>query len=570
MASEKEKTPETPVAEKMPPKSEAEKPVAGSAKTPLAHRLREFLKTKKGKVVAAMVLLAVLVASITAVPFTRYAVAGMFIKKDVSVTLQDAKTGKPVSDATVSVGSQSAKTDKDGKATVRQVPVGQYTLAAYKTFYKQSNVTVTVPILSNADAGTVKIEATGRQVPVVINNKVGGKHLAKVMITAGQATAITDDNGEATLIAPADQTTVQAELKADGFNTQTATITITEQKDDRNTFAMVPSGTIYFLSKRTGKINVMKSDLDGGNAKVVVQATGKEDEYDTQLIASRDWKYLAFKSKRDDKPAKLYLITTADDKMSVIDEGTAEFTVSGWADSRLVYHVVRTNVGEDQAGKRSIKSYDATSGKLTELYKSQPYYGPSITLIGNEVIYTNWYNIQTYPAGTKIGVYSVQADGTGAKTVVETTRDKATGYDVRQYEPREVRILGNMYGGNKEYEYKDGKLSEVKLDEQAFYNASYPVFLQSPSAKQVFWAEARDGKAVMLTGDQNGENEKEIAKLDTGYRQYGWFTDNYVLVSKNNSELYILPASGADTPLKVTDYHKPAYGLSYGGGYGGY
>jgi hypothetical protein len=45
------------------------------------------------------------------------------------------------------------------------------------------------------------------------------------------------------------------------------------------------------------------------------------------------------------------------------------------------------------------------------------------------------------------------------------------------------------------------------------------------------------------------------------------------LVSKNSSELYIMPKSGINEklqPLKVTDYHKPVQNFyGYGGGYGG-
>jgi hypothetical protein len=57
------------------------------------------------------------------------------------------------------------------------------------------------------------------------------------------------------------------------------------------------------------------------------------------------------------------------------------------------------------------------------------------------------------------------------------------------------------------------------------------------------------------------------------YSPYGWFSDSYTLVSKNASELYIMPTSGpakSRQPLKITDYYKPAQTyVGYGYGYGG-
>jgi hypothetical protein len=36
---------------------------------------------------------------------------------------------------------------------------------------------------------------------------------------------------------------------------------------------------------------------------------------------------------------------------------------------------------------------------------------------------------------------------------------------------------------------------------------------------------------------------------------YNWYNDQYLLVSKGDSELYIMPATGG-TPLKITNYQQ--------------
>ena len=92
--------------------------------------------------------------------------------------------------------------------------------------------------------------------------------------------------------------------------------------------------------------------------------------------------------------------------------------------------------------------------------------------------------------------------------------------------------------------------------------------MQSPSGDQTFWSVPADGKNTLNVGDKDGNNANKIAAL-SDYNPYGWYTDDYLLVSKNGSELYIMPASGG-TPLLISNYYKPAqFFRGYGGGYGG-
>jgi hypothetical protein len=120
------------------------------------------------------------------------------------------------------------------------------------------------------------------------------------------------------------------------------------------------------------------------------------------------------------------------------------------------------------------------------------------------------------------------------------------------------------------YTYANGQVKDDPTGTaNSFYSADYPTYLESPSGDSTFWAEARDGKNTLFVGDPSGQDGKQIATL-SDYFTYGWFSDNYLLVSKNSSELYIMPKAGSKDPVKISDYHKPSatfYG--YGGGYGG-
>ncbi|HVI69346.1 MAG TPA: hypothetical protein VM581_02710, partial [Magnetospirillaceae bacterium] len=442
-----------------------------------------------------------------------------------------------------------------------------------------------VPILSNQSTLQLNMEATGRQVPIKTINKLTGAPLGGVEISAGDSAVTTAEDGSATLVLPADQTAINATLKHDGFNTVAGDVTVTEQTDDKNTFSLTATGKVYFLSKRTGKIDVMKSDLDGANASTVVTATGYEDESQTVLLASRDWKYLALQSKRDAKSTKLYLVNAADDKLSVIDEGDGvSFSPVGWSNEYFVYRVTRTNVQSWQPKQQSLKTFNATTGKITTLddtdgtgtgafnWATETFTG--IYIINDQIVYAkywnNYYDTPMLISGKKDVIYHIKANGEDRQGVKEFDSTSSSYLEAAPYRPDEIyfKLSGTP---NKYFEYHDGTVAETtEVNDTNFYNQAYITYLVSPSGKNTFWYEARDGKNVLFVGDAEGANGKEVMSSNS-FKPYGWYTDDYLLLAKNGSELFVLArnAQGAE-PVKITDYHKPAVSFpGYGYGYGG-
>jgi hypothetical protein len=183
--------------------------------------------------------------------------------------------------------------------------------------------------------------------------------------------------------------------------------------------------------------------------------------------------------------------------------------------------------------------------------------------------------------GKQAGIYSVNVDGTGLKTL------KTFDYDQNQpnngvyfgsvlYQPNEIYYEVNDKGAVSYLKNQNGNLTSdngIKDAYAKFISQPYPTYLLSPSGKQTYWVEPRDGKSSLLLGDDNGNNSKEIAKLDSKFNNYGYYTDDYLLASKDNDEIYVMSAAGVKAEadlIKITDYHKPAYNFyGYGGGYGG-
>jgi len=282
-----------------------------------------------------------------------------------------------------------------------------------------------------------------------------------------------------------------------------------------------------------------------------------------------------------------------------MDEGTAQFSPAGWSDHHFVYTVTRTNVQLWEANRQALKSYDADSKSIATLDQvggvgdniltSYEDFGTPY-IMKNEIVYTTQWHAQQNPGSysgqawelwrdgvraRQAQLHSVHPDGSGGHIVKSYgLTDPTTVYSpvatvglyVHTYEPQSLWILVD---NNAVDEYEDGQVKaqpDVKVND--FWSQDYPTYLVSPSSNKTFWNEARDGKETLLVGDQNAQNSQAIVKL-TDYASYGWYTDQYVLVTKNASELYIMPANGGDA-IKLADYYKPFVNFSgYGYGYGG-
>ncbi len=559
---------------------ESAKPTSSGGK--FAKLWRKYLAKKKltFPLTAIFVILVIL-----AVPFSRYQVLGLFIKRQFSIEVHDAKTNEPVSNADVSLHGQNTKTDNAGKAMVT-VKLGNAQLSVKKSYYSDYSQKVLVPLSKNNEPFQVKLQATGRQVPITVTNKITGQPVNNATIKASGTEAKTGQDGTVTMVLPIDQDTIKATISVNGYNDTPITVKITDQKDKANSFNIVPSGRVYFLSKASGKIDVVKTNLDGSDRKTVLAGTGKEDDTGTVLLASRDWKYLALQARRDSKLPKLYLIDTSTDKLTTIDEGDANFNLTGWLDHYFVYTVTRNGKQLWQSKQAALKSFNADSKVLTTLdetiaeghnefdYATETI--DSVFALSTKIIYVkNWTSdCDSGRINNKQAqIISVQP-GSTTKTVLlkkgAASPSCSINFNGISYEPEGIYYQFDY--GTKFYKYENGAITVTKdVNADNFYNKVYNTYLVSPSSKQTFWYEERDGKNTLFVGDSLGKNGKVIGSL-TEFVTYGWFTDNYLLVSRKNSELYIL-ANGPikdKKPLKISDYHKPAFDFrGYGGGYGG-
>ncbi|MDB5185482.1 MAG: hypothetical protein JWL85_5 [Candidatus Saccharibacteria bacterium] len=570
-------------AEEITGTSERELDTSDEPKTNKLVWLKNYYMSHKKLAIPATVLVMLLI--IFAAPFTRYPVLGLVMKQQVAVQVIDARSGKPVSETEVEIAGQNSRTDANGWTNFSAVPVGNKTVVATKKYYKDAQIKVPVPLTKKAEV-KIRIEATGRQVPVVIKNKISGVGVKGATVKVLDTETKTDDKGEAIIVLPPNKETEEALISIAGFNELKTTIKVTEAQTLENTYAITPAGKIYFLSKKSGKLDVVKTNLDGSDRQTVLAGTGREEDQDTTLLASRDWKYMALKSRREGDNAKLYMIETANDKLTTMDEGDAGFSLVGWSNNYFTFLVIRNNVKNWESKRQSLKSFNAESKQLKTLdssvgegsheYDQTQQSISNLYKLKNEIVYTKTWSTNNYTPfllnSKKSTLESTKPDGSGRRVIRSFDMSPGIAYQniaARLYTPNEVYLA--VGGPSKYYEYINGEVKDA-TDAKDQFDKYYPTYLISPSDNASFWYKPRDGKNTLFTGNADGNDAKKVSELSE-FTPYGWYSDGYLLVSKKGSELYIMPKKDSleeKDAFKITDYHRSNQSYQgYGYGYGG-
>jgi hypothetical protein len=527
-----------------------------------------YVQNKRTSIPLSAALLLVLLLGI---PPSRYALTGLAVKKNVSLEIKDSITNTPVSGAGVAYGNQNAITDANGLATLKSVKPGRQTITVSKKYYKDQKLSVLVPVLSSPTQKQATLIATGRAVRIKVVDYVDGQPLGNVDITIADTNGKTDKKGMATVVVPVGNTTEKASLSLDGYNIKATEIKISYDKVQENEVKLAEAGRVYFFSTRTGKLDLMKVNLDGSDPQVVLASTGNEQVQNSDISQSPDWKYVALLLRRNsaDQTPQLYVLKTDDDKLISVDTGKANFTLEGWSGDKLVYQVERNDLPSWQTGQMKLKSYDADTGKITLLDQQQgsdantnvnEVYN-NVVVSGNSVIYSKYWGGNIYNmSGKSDSVYMIDADGQNHRTVA-TYDAVSTNLQIALHTPVSFYIstnVNNDYANTSYYEFTTSSPTPkpVTIDANDFYPSVFEYY-QSPAGNKLLWSEPRDGKNTILIGDQSGGNPATVGSFKD-YRPFGWFTDKYVILTKNSSELYIMAAKGG-TPLKITDYQSTNY-----------
>lgn len=507
----------------------------------------------------------VFIVLVFSLPATRYHILGVFIKEPVAVTIIDGKTDTPVSNVSVSIAGATTKTDANGVAHVRAT-VGQQTITITKRYYRSISSPYFVGLKSGQQL-SISLTATGRLVPVTVTNRLTGKPLANVEISVLNTTAKTNANGQASIALPANAVSDTVQLHINGYNTISSTLQVTDAAVKANTFALTPSGHVYFLANDDGTLDVIKTDLDGGERKVVLAGTGSEQVATTTLLASRDWRYVVLKARRQGDHPTLYMIDTSSDKVTEFDDSSANFTLIGWDNHNFIYDLTRNGQPNWQAANEQLKSYDADNAQLNQLDQTQAegnstayadQHFANFYVINHQLVYNSlWsgYGENASDLGSKTdAIRAVQSNGQNKKDY-QTFPAATTGpIQVVAYQPQGLYYAVTDSSNNKTtyYKYFEQTVQSDGVDQTVFAQA-YPTYIVSPTGNKTVWSQIHANEVDVYSGDQNANNPKQLTDL-TGFIPYGWYGNNYLLLRQNNG-LYIVPSTGnGGQPFRISDY----------------
>ncbi len=522
-----------------------------------------WYRSKKKIAIPLTVLILLIILAL--VPWTRYKAAGLFIKTDYVLRLEDSSAHTPVSGATVRLGSITSKTDGNGVALLRSVPVGNHKVQITKSYYKKENVNILVPFFGQKTPPLVAFDATGRQVKIIVTDYVSDKPLANVNIKLAGIESKTGADGTALVVLPADSLAQQATFSLGGYFANNSAVKSSSTKIQENKIKMVLSQRILFIASSAGKINLMSARIDGSHQQVVLAGTGNEQADKMQVSTSPDSLYTVLISKRSakDSRAQLYILSGTDDEPLNLDSGSAAFHIVGWSGDNLIYTATRDDLQPWQAGRSKLKSYNANTGKtivLDQTSSSDPMEQMSenyaFTMYsGDSVVYAkSWSGSNSTALATKqSSLHSTNVNGQNHNQV--SSYDPKFKVQYVRHNTNSVYVWAQSPNSSEDefYDYTIGsgskKIPSLSPDQ---FTQAYPDYLFSPSGKQTFWLDSKNGQNNLVAGDSGGLNAQIVDK-NTTLNPYSWFTDNFLLMTKNGNQLYIMGAKGG-TPVKVIDF----------------
>lgn len=477
-------------------------------------------------------------------PSTRYAILNTAgVRAGVSLQVIDSKYGLPVKNAEVIVGGQKATTNDTGKVTLSNVKLGKTQLVIAKRSFAPVNQTIIVGWGSNPFNDPFQMSPTGSAYSFTITDWISGKPVSGAEISDGESTALTDDSGRATLTVQPTDKDLELTIKAKDYRTDSLVISSTDK--DNKQIKLVAGKPDVFVSKRSGKYDLYKRDVDGKNEVVLVGGTGSEQD-PLGLLMSPDGNTAAFVSTREGKRdasgyllSNLYMVDVSSKTVTkVAGTESAQIQLIDWVGDKLVFVKIASGPSAATAGRQHIVVYDSKQEKQNEItnanyfndvevYKDQIYYAPSS---GGG------------PNSAEAKLYRVNTDNS-SKTVLIDKEVWAT------YRNSFNKLQANA-ADNKWYEQTIGD-NKMTVMSGAPASPVHRIYVTSPNNEKAVWVDNRDGKGVLILQDIKTPANPDMVVFSKGGLGYPirWLSDKHILMRVSNSQEtadYIINIEGGE------------------------
>ncbi len=483
-------------------------------------------------------------------PATRYTILNTIgVRAGLSLKVIDSKYGVPVKNVEVVAGGQKGMTDAEGKVSLTNVRLGKTQLLLAKRSFATVNQTIIVGWGSNPYIDPIQMKPTGSEYSFIVTDWLSGKPVSKAEISDGESTAVTDDSGKATLTVQPTDKDLKLIVKSKGYRSEETTIVSTDKTT--KAIKLVAGEPEVFVSKRSGKLDVYKRDVDGKNEVVLLPGTGTEQD-PLGLLVNQDGTVAALVSTREGKRDKngyllsnLYTIdVTAKTVTKVPGTESAQIQLIDWIGDKLVFVKVAAGPSAATAGRQRVTTYDYKQEKQIELananyfndvevYKGQVYYAPSAA---------------GALAGEAAQLYRINADNSSKTSLLnkETWVTYRTSYDKMQVNASDSKWYEQTLGENKFTALSGAPASPT-----------HRIYIDSPNGEKTVWVDNRDGKGVLILQDIKTPSNTDKVIFSKGGLGYPirWLTDKHLLIRVSNSQEtadYVLNIDGGEAQ-KVGD-----------------
>jgi hypothetical protein len=517
-------------------------------KTSFKNQLQNFFKAWWNNHYArygtlAVVLMAIIIALV--LPVSRYFLMNLVtIRASARVTVLDESSQQPLKNVQISLGGENSLTGSDGIARIGHIKLGKTKLLIQKRAYGVITKQVTIGWGSNP-LGSQSLKVIGSQYVVIVKDFLSGKPIENAEASSGDANASSDKDGKILLaVEPGEDTQITVTVSAKSYRDEKLTFKLDSKADQ--SISMVPARKEAFVSKRSGKYDVYKIDVDGKNEVVVLKGTGFEQDAIALLPHPTD-EVAALVSTRDGVRnsdgfllSTLTLINLGDNSSKSLGS-TERIRLVGWLDSRLVYVQIAAGASAANSKRYRLTSYDYKSGDKRDI-ASANYFND--VRIANGSIY---YAISSGNSSSG-GVNLTRSNGDGSSKQVIISQEV---WNIFRVSYEDLKVVA----GQNWYAYKLGNLTATKLDGSPV-TPTNRIYMDSGDKLHSLWVDNRDGKGVLISYDTSSKTDK-ILKNQSGLDDSSlrWLSNStliYRIHTDQETADYVLNINGGEAK-KITD-----------------
>lgn len=477
-------------------------------------------------------------------PTSRYWTLNQFgVRSSASLIVIDGASFQPIKNARVSLANQTILSDQEGHVEFKNLKLGHGQLLIEKLAYTSLDRPVTVG-WGNNPFGQFSLIPSGQVYSFETVDWLSGKPIPKSEAVFGQSNARGDEKGLIKLALDSPGEKFEVTIKLAGYRDEVVSLKTADISRVLKV-KLVPSRPHLFVSKKSGKYDVYRIDVDAKNAKMLLAGTGYERD-DMVLTTHPKLLMAAVVSSRENianadgfRLSILTLIDLNNDTPIKIAQ-SERIQLVDWFENRLVYVQIAAGASAANPRRYRLMSYDIDKKSSKELAASNYF---NDVLAANGKIYFAPSSI--YGGGTTPGFYSVNPDGTNLQAIItnETWNIFRSSYDHLV-----ISVQQNWY------DFKIGGGQPQKLDGAPIILVSRQ-YQTSPSGKFHLWHDKRDGKGVIIKFDQTNGKDEIVRSQSSLNPPLFWLNENTVIfriVSDQETADYVFSLEGGEA-RKITD-----------------